>query len=264
MREETSSSLEVLSQQCVFHFVNLYSICIWKEEFHCRQLKPWSYNSTSVFPTSAPGKCTANSHQIFGRHLGSKEICNLRVGMVIHRGREDWLYVRVRSQSQTKISLTSSSFTEGSRCKFGECHFWAVNSWKKYLNPVCVAILCPQFPHNSICRFTRLQQLNFAFLSWGLGMQSWGHLPVLNRFEGRVSLTEPRSFCLCWIYSWDWESCGLKKKNQFYPYVSGIKQRWQTGPWIWQSQPNFILFHSMLFWNKFNVKKRSRTNIFSI
>ena len=169
--------------------------------------------------------------------------------------------MRTYSQSQTKINLTSSEFLECSRCKFGECHLWAVNSWKKYLNPVCVAILCPVFPHQPICGFTCLQKFHFAFLSWGLEMQPLGHSPVLNRFEGNDSLKEPWGLCPCHVCVLDWESHGFKK-NLFYPYFSRIKQVWQTVPWIWQIQ--FFIFLLNLFLKIDLIFKRYQKEIFLI
>lgn len=62
------------------------------------------------------------------QHSGFTENCSLKVST-------SWesmgLYGRFRSPSQTKISLTSSNFSEWSRCEFGDCHYRAVNSWKK-------------------------------------------------------------------------------------------------------------------------------------
>ena len=148
--------------------------------------------------------------------------------------------MRTYSQSQTKISLTSSEFSECSRCEFGERHLWAVNSWKKYLNPVHVAILCPVFPHQPICGFTCLQKFHFAFLSWGLETQPLGHLPVLNRLEGNDSLREPWGLCPCHECVLDWESHGLKKKICFTHISAGLSKDDKQFP---ESDRFSLIFH---------------------
>lgn len=103
-------------------------------------------------------------------------------------------------------------------------------------------VCCYSLPTVPICRFTWLQQLHFAFLSWGLEMQSWGHLPVLNRSEGRVSLTEPRGFCPCWIYTWDWVSCDLKKHISFTHFSEGLSKDNKNVPE--SDRVNLILYFS--------------------
>lgn len=77
--------------------------------------------------------------------------------------------VRALSQSQTKISLTSSGFFQnGAGVRLKRAVF---GRGRKSLNPVCVAILCPVSPHHPICRFTWLQLLHSAL---GFGRASAG------------------------------------------------------------------------------------------